>query len=227
MRFSSRSQDVLTLTSTGHREHDLGRVPCTNTGNFAETLVSLAGKLSCAPTMSNSLETVTLGDSDDVDNFILLEYGSDIDWLLEQAVGELDLVSNGATVNLNFHEVGFLLAEACLANLGVCKDTDDGAVFADAFELASSRLAAILCMFLCVASESLLLGTVPVLVETTLDLVRKMGRPDGGEGAKTTGSLDVADHTDNDQGGCFDDCNRLDDLAFVHLYKGDEEKAVL
>ena len=146
-------------------------MPCTNTSNFAETLVGFAGEFLGAPTMGNTLETVTLGDSDDVDNLILLEHGVDVDRLLEQAVRKLDLVSDRATVDLNFHEMGFLLAEAGLADLGVCKDTDDGTVFADALELASSGLATILCVFLCIASEGLLLGTVPVLVEATLEFV--------------------------------------------------------
>lgn len=54
-----------------------------------------------------------------------------------------------------------------------------------------------------------------------------MGRPDGGEGAKTTRSFDVADDTDGDQRRCFNDCDGLDDLAFVHLYKWCEEGGVL
>ena len=146
-------------------------MPCTNTRDFAETLVSLAGKFLGAPTMCNTLETVTLGNSDDVENLIFLKHGGDVDRLLEQTVCEFDLVSDGATVDLDFHEVGFLLAEAGFADLGVCKDTDNGAVFADALELASSGLATILCVLLCVASEGLFLGTIPVLVEATFDLI--------------------------------------------------------
>lgn len=223
---SQGSQDVLTLTGAGDREHDFGRVPCTNTGNLAETLVSLARKFLGAPTVGNTLETMTLGDSDNVDDLILLEHGVDVDRLLKEAVCKLDLVSDGATVDLNFHEVGFLLAKAGLADLGVCKDTDDGAVFADALELASSGLSTILCMFLCVAGECLFLGTVPVLVEATLDLVGEVRRPDSGESAETTGSLDVANDTDDDQRWCLDDCDGLDDLALVHLYQGSEEEGM-
>lgn len=133
--------------------------------------MSLAGKFLGAPTVSNTFETVTLGDSDNIQNLILLEHGGNVDRLLEQPVRKLDFVSDGATVDLNFHEVGFLLAEAGLADLGVCKDTDDGAVFADALEFTGSGLATILCVFLCVTSEGLFLGTIPVLVEATLDLV--------------------------------------------------------
>lgn len=51
-----------------------------------------------------------------------------------------------------------------------------------------------------------------------------MGCPDGGKGAETTGSFDVADDADDDQGWRFDDCNSFDDLALVHLYKESKEK---
>lgn len=133
--------------------------------------MSLAREFLGAPTMCNTLETVTLGDSDGIDDLIFLEHGADVDRLLKQTVCKLNLVSDGATVDLDFHEVSLLLAEASLADLGVCKDTDDGAVLADALELASSGFSTILCVLLCVASEGLFLGTIPVLVETTLDLI--------------------------------------------------------
>lgn len=75
-------------------------------------------------------------------------------------------------------------------------------------------------MFLRVAGEGLLLGTIPVLVEAAFDFVGEVGRPNGGEGAETTGGLDVADDTDDDQWWCFHDCDSLYDLALVHLYEG-------
>ena len=133
--------------------------------------MSLAGKFLGSPTVCNTLETVTLGDSDDVDNLIFLEHGIDVNRSLEQTVRKPDFVSDGASVDLDFHKVGFLLAEAGLADLGVGKDTDNGAIFTDALELTSRGLSTILCVFLRVASEGLFLGTIPVLVEATLDLV--------------------------------------------------------
>jgi hypothetical protein len=146
-------------------------MPCTDTSNFAETLVSLAGKLLGTPTVGNTLETVTLSDSNNIDHLVLLEKRCDLERLLKQAMCELDFVCNRATVDLNLHEVCLLLAETGLANLGVGEDTDNGTVFTNALELASSRLSTVLCVLLGVAGESLLLRAVPVLVEATLDLV--------------------------------------------------------
>lgn len=46
-------------------------------------------------------------------------------------------------------------------------------------------------MLLCVLSEGLLLALIPVLVESSLDLVAQMLSPDGGKGAQSSGSLDI------------------------------------
>ena len=205
------------MTGTGDREHDLGRVPCTNTGDLAETLVGLARQLLRTPTVSDTLETVTLGNGNDIDDFVLLEDRADGDGLLKEAVGKLDLVGDRATVNLNLHEMGLLLAETGLADLGVGKDAHDSAVFADSLKLPGDGLAAILGDLLGVAGEGLLLRAVPVLVEPTLELVGKVRGPDSGEGAETARSLDVADDTNNNHRWSLDNGNSLHDLTLVHL----------
>lgn len=90
------------------------------------------------------------------------------------------------------------MLERSLADLGVGKNTDDGAVLLDALELAGDGGAAVLGVLLGVLGESLLLGLVPVLVEAALELIGKMLSPDGGEGSETTWSLNVANKTNND-----------------------------
>jgi hypothetical protein len=68
-------------------------MPCTDTSDLSETLVGFPWKLLGSPTVGNTLKTVTLGNSDNIDVFVLLEDGGDIDGLLEQTVSIADLVS--------------------------------------------------------------------------------------------------------------------------------------
>ena len=190
---------VTHLTGTGNGPLDVARVPGTDTSNLAETLVSLARKLLGTPTAGNTLKTVTLGDGNDIDHLVLLEDGVDLDGLLEEVAGEVNLLGNGATVDLDLHKVGLLLLERGLADLGVSEHTDDSAVLLDALKVAGDGGAVLLRVLLGVLGESLLLALVPVLVEATLDLVAQVLSPDGGERAKTTGSLDVTDNTDSNE----------------------------
>ncbi len=78
------------------------------------------------------------------------------------------------------------------------KDTDDSAVFLDALEFASNRSTLVVGVLLGVLGESLLLRSVPVLVESSSQLVAEMFRPDRGERSEAARSFDVTDKTDND-----------------------------
>lgn len=185
-------------------------VPGTNTGDLAQTLVCLARKLLGTPTGGDTVETVTLGNGNDVNHLVLLEDAGDVDGLLEELLAERDLVGDGATVDLDLHKVGLLLLEGGLSDLGVGQDTDDSAVLLDALELAGDGGTVVLGVLLGVLGESLLLALVPVLVESALDLVAQMLGPDGGEGSQASGSLDVANQTNNDH---------LKDVSHRHIAK--------
>ena len=189
---------VTHLTRAGDGPLDVGRVPRADTGDLAETLVGLARELLGAPTRGDTVVTVTLGDGNAVNHLVHLEDGVDGDGLLEELVAEVDLVLDGATVDLDLHEVGLLLLKRRHADLGVGQDTDDGAVLLDALELAGDGGAVVLRVALGVLGEGLLLGLVPVLVEPAADLVAKVLSPHGSERTETTGSLDVSDQTNND-----------------------------
>jgi len=168
-------------------------MPGTDTGDLTETLVCLSRKLLGSPSAGDTGETVTLGDSDDINHLILLKDGADLDWLLEKTVTEGNLISDATTVNLDLHQVGLLLLKWRLADLGVGDNTDDSAVLLDALKLTSDRRARVLRVLLGVLGEGLLLALIPVLVESALDLIGEMLSPDGGEGTESTGSLDVTD----------------------------------
>lgn len=190
---------VTHLTGTGNSPLDVARVPGTDTSDLAETLVRLAGQLGGTPTGGDTLETVTLGDGNNVNHLVLLEDGVDVDGLLEEVAGKVNLVGNGAAVDLDLHKVGLLLLDGGLADLGVGEDTDDSAVLLDALELTGDGGTGRLGVLLGVLGEGLLLGLVPVLVEATLDLVAQVLSPDGGERAETAGSLDVTDNTNSNE----------------------------
>lgn len=194
---------VSVLTSTGNSPLDVGRMPGTDTGDLAETLVCLTGKLLGAPTGGDTVESLTLGDGDNVNHLVVLEDGGDLDGLLEKAVGERDLVGDVATVDLDLHQVGLLLLERSLGDLGVCEHTDDLGVLLDALELLGDGRTVVLGVLLGVLGEGLLLALVPALVEATLDLIAQVLGPDGGERTETAGSLDVANDTNSDHlGSC-------------------------
>ena len=91
-----------------------------------------------SPTVSDTLETVTLSDGDNIDILILLEDGGDIHGFFEEFVGVFDLVGDGSAVHLDLHEVSLLLAQTGLANLSVGENADDSTVFADALQLTIS-----------------------------------------------------------------------------------------
>jgi len=211
---------VTVLTRSSNREHDVGRMPSTNTSDLSETSMSLSGKLLGTPSSGDTLVTVTLGDGNDIDDLVLLEDGRDLNLLLKVGSCEFDLVGDGSTVDLDLHEVGLLLLETGLGELGVAEDSNDGTVLLDSLHLSADGLAVVLTELLGVSGESLLLGSVPVSVESPLELIRKVLGPDGGQRSQSSGSLDVTDNTDDDHRWGLDNGNGLDDFSLVHLGSG-------
>jgi len=91
------------------------------------------------------------------------------------------------------------LAEVKFVNLGSGDNTDGGAVLLDALEVSLDGFWVLVVMLEAVniLLESILLGGVPVLVESSLDILVDLLGPDGGESSESTWSLDISDHTDN------------------------------
>ena len=192
-------------------------MPGTDTSNLSETLVGFPRELLGSPTVSDTLETVALCDSNNIDVLVFFKDVGDINGFLEEIMSVSDLVCDGSTVQLDLHEMSLLLAQAGLADLSVGKNADNSAIFANALKLTSSRLAIVLGVLFGVAGEGLLLRSVPVLVEPSPELFGKMGSPDSSEGAEATRSLNVSNNANDNDGGCLHDGDGLDDLTFVHF----------
>lgn len=122
---------------------------------------------------------MTLSNRNNIDHLILLEDTADLDRFFEQTAREINFLVNGPTVDLDLHEMRFLLLKRSLADLGMGEDADDSAVLLNTLELEGDGLA-LASVLLGVFGECLLLGFVPILVEATLDLVAEMLSPDGG-----------------------------------------------
>jgi len=132
---------VTLLTSTSNSESYSGRMPGTNTGDLAKTSVGLAGKTGDTPTRDDTSVTVTTGGGANIQAFTFGENLGDINLLLEQSTGEVDLGGNiGTTVDLDFKEVSSLLSELQLADLSVSNDTNNLAVVLDAVDLLFNSL---------------------------------------------------------------------------------------
>jgi len=213
-----RTMMVTLLTCASDREGDTRWMPSSDTSDLAETLVGLAWQLLGVPTAGDTLETFTLGDGNAIDHFVLGEDARDGNGLFQVFLDPLDLVFDGATVQLDFHDVGFLLALLDQSDLGVNQDADDLAVADHLVEVIFDvLLSQVIGPLLAGLGESLLLARVPVLVETTTAFLRQVLGPDIDQSAWSMGGFDVADSADDNDWWSFQDSDGLDDLLLVDL----------
>ena len=206
---------IAELTSTRNGERDTGRVPGTDTGDLSATSVRLSTKELNTPTLGSTSETLTLGDTDDVNHLITREDRVDRDLLLKERDGKVNLLSDSTTVDLNLNDMSSLAANLSLGDLSVAKGTDGGAVLLSALDLGGHVV--VLSVVLAVLGEGLTLALEPVLVEATTALIRQVLSPDGGESTSTSRSIDVSNKTDYTHGGSLEDTDSLDDLLLVEL----------
>jgi len=90
------------------------------------------------------------------------------------------------------------------------------AVLADLGELGLNILRSIDILLL-VLGESLSLGSVPVLVKSSLHVIGQMGSPYSGQSAKTVGGLNVSNNTNDIHGWGLQDSDSLNSLLLVKL----------
>merc|ERR1712186_253267 len=94
------------------------------------------------PTAGHALESVSLGDTNDVQSFVHGEDLSHGDLLLEVFPGPVDLVSDGSTIELDLHDVSLLLSATKDLHLSMDNHTDGGAVLLHLGELLLDLLLA-------------------------------------------------------------------------------------
>jgi len=211
-----RSVVVSLLTGSGNRESHSRRMPGSDTGNLSQTLVSLSRQLFGMPSGSHSVVTSTSGDTNAIDHLVLSKHRVDVHILLEVFSGPVDLLSNGTAVDLDFDQVRFFLSKRKTLHLGVADGSYRFCVLFDQVQVPfNSLLARIGFPLLGSSGEGFLLGSVPVLIESSAAFVTNMTSPDGLDGSWTVGSIDVPDNTDALEWRCFNDGNWFDDFLLV------------
>lgn len=210
---------VAELTGTGDGPLNGSGMPSSDTTDLAETSVGLARHAGNTESLDDTGGSLTTGNTDSVDHLELVEDLSDGDFTLELLEAPIDLLSDGATVDLDLEEVSLALAEVKLGELGAGEDADDCAVLLYSLEVALDGVLAlgILLVSLGVVSEGLLLGVLPVLVEAALELIREMLGVDGRKSAEATGGLNVTDEADDLKRGALDDGDGLNLVLLEHL----------
>jgi len=205
------SMMISALTSPWDGILDLRWMPTSDTTDLSQTSMSLSGQFSNTISLGDTGKTFTLSNSDDINNLLGTENLVDLQILLEHTLDEVDLISSASTVNLDFHNVSLLGSEvAHQMDLGVADSSYGVAEFKD------SLLGVILLILLgSVFGESLLLGVVPVFIESSLQLAGQGGGPDGGQSSQTFNGLDVSNKTDDLHWWGLDNSNSLDNFLFV------------
>jgi len=209
------SMEVTLITSSSNSPLNGRWMPSTDTGNLSETSMGLSWKSVDTESLDNTGSSLTSGNSNGINHLILLEDFSNGDFLLEFTSGPFNLLGNGSSVNLDFHQVSFLLSESLkLIHLGSAENSDSLAVFLDSLDISVDVLLrfGILTVSLGVVLESLLLSEIVVLVESSDDSFWKFLSPDGGESSKASWGLDVTDHTNDLHWWGFNNGTWLDDI---------------
>jgi len=206
---------ITVLTSSGNLESNSGRMPSTDTTDLSETSMGLSGESLGTESGGDTFVTFTLGNTEDIDHFVLVEDLGNSDFLFEVLSGEIDLLGDSTTVDLDFEDMSSLLSKVKLVQLSVDDDSDNLAVFLDSVEFSGDVL--FIRPFLGILGEGLLLGVHPVFIESSLELSAQMLSPDGGQSSETSGGFDVTNNTGNNDGGSFEDGTSFNSFLLVEL----------
>lgn len=206
---------ITELTSSGDLESNSGRMPSSDTSDLSETSVGLSWESLDTESADDTFVSLTLGNTEDIDHFVLVEDLGDSDFLFEVLSGEVDLLGDGSSVDLDFEDMSSLLSKVELIQLSVDDNSDDRAVFLNSVEFSGDVL--LISPLSSVLGESLLLGVHPVFIESSLELGGQVLGPDGGQSSETSWGFDVTNNTDNNDWWGFEDGGSFNDFLLVEL----------
>jgi len=102
---------VTQLTGSGDGESYSSRMPSSDTSDLSETSMGLSGESLGTESAGNTFITLTLGNTEDINHFILINNLRNSDFLFEVLLGEINLLGDITTVDLDFEDVSLLLSK--------------------------------------------------------------------------------------------------------------------
>merc|ERR1719354_318795 len=178
---------VTLLTSSGNGELDSAGMPCSNTGNLTQTLMGLAGQLLGVP---------SAGYTNDVQTLVLGKDLSDWDFLLKMLSSPVNLIGNGTTIQLDFHNMSLPLPLVQNFHLGMDNNSDGISMLLQQVQILLDLLLAKLISPLSAhLGERPLGGFVPTLDVSPLDLFADVLSKNSLKGLRTSRSLDITNNS--------------------------------
>ena len=152
-------------------------MPGSDTSDLPVTSVGFLLEMPDSPSLHDTGKSFALGDSDYIDEFILVEDIVDSYFLFEEGLGEVYLVADGfASVNLDLEDVVLLLPEVLhQVVLGVAYGSHNCTVLSDSVELDLDFVLVLVLRL--VSGEGFLLGPDPVFVEPPEGVLVEMVGP--------------------------------------------------
>jgi len=112
-------------------------MPSSDTSDLSKSLVGLSWESSSSPTSGDTFISVTFGGSHSIDHFVWLENGIDWNLVFEQSGGEVNLLIDSSSIDLDFTDVwssGFSVSN--LGDLSVSKNSNDGSILLEVIKKA-------------------------------------------------------------------------------------------
>jgi len=170
---------VTQLTGSGDGGENSGRMPSSNTSDFSETSMRFFLQMSNTESFHNTWESFTLGNSNNIDHFTLSENGINFNGFFKQVISEFDFLFNSSTIQLDFHDVIFLLSKVQQFHLSVNQNSNDGTIFSDSVKIGLNTLGFFGGFFL-IFSEGFLFRVVPVFIESSQSVGVQFVGPNSG-----------------------------------------------
>jgi hypothetical protein len=102
---------VTELTGSWDSPSNSGWMPGSDATDLSKTSMGFLLKMFDAESLHDACDSLTLGDTQDVDHFIVFENIADIDFFFEETISVVNLLCDGSSVNLDFENVILLLSE--------------------------------------------------------------------------------------------------------------------